>query len=329
MGIKDLASKTANVAARAVEKKTEREPRTAPVQLYDLTARMHAAEQRAEELEAKLKVAEANGHQELSLDKVFEATGRKRNLSNDEFNELVENLRQNPLVTPITVRPTDTGKYEIVSGHNRAEAYRQLGRTTIPAVIQNIDDAQADINAFYANLLQPSLPDYEKYLGFSMIKRRRPELTHEEIADMAGVSRSHVTKLMAFAALPSEALEALEGNVRALGANAAVEFASLAKKGKHSPVIDAIKRLAAGEIDQAAAVAQATKAITSESTPQKPARPKPEVRTFKQGKATYCNLRRVEKTIRIDFKDPEEAAAIELAITELLEERAKVGKEKN
>lgn len=325
MGIKDLANKTANVAARAVEKKADRDPRTAPVQLYDLTARMHAAEQRAEELETKLKEAEANGQQEISLDLLVEASGRKRNLSSEEFGELVENLRQNPLVTPITVRPTGTGKFEVVSGHNRVEAFRQLGKSSIPAVVQNVDNVQADINAFYANLLQPSLPDYEKYLGFSMIKRRRPDLTHEEIADMAGISRSQVTKLMAYSALPTEALEALDANVRALGATAATELAAIAKKGKHAVIVDAIKKIAAGEIDQATAVAQVTKSIASESATSKASKPHVEVRTFKQGKATYCNLRRVEKTIRIDFKDQEEAAAIEQAIADLLEKRAKEG----
>lgn len=322
MGIKDLKAKTASVAARAVEPRGDEEPRTAPVRMYDVTQRMHDAERRATELEARLKEAEAGSTRELELDLLVEAAGRKRKLSEQEFFELVNNLRNNRLVTPITVRPTGTGKYEVVSGHNRVEAYRQLGRNTIPAVIQDIEREQADIDAFYANLLQPSLPDYEKYLGFCMIKKNRPQMTHEEIADMAGISRSLVTKLMAFSALPSDALHALESNIHALGANAANDLASLARAGKHEQVVRAVQQLAAGEIDQAAAIAQATKASTSDPKPAA-AKPKAEVRTVKQGKATFCSVRRVEKTIRLDFKSPEEAAEIEEAILALIEARAK------
>lgn len=327
MGIKDLASKTANVAARTVEKKAERDPRTAPVQIYDLTSRMHAAEQRAEELEAELKKAQAGASQELNLDLLVEAQGRKRNLSTEEFNELKENLRQNQLVTPITVRPTGTEKYEIVSGHNRVAAFRELGRSTIPAVIQNVDYDQADINAFYANLLQPSLPDYEKYLGFCMIKRQRPKMTHEDIADMAGVSRQLVTKLMAFAALPSEVLLVLDTNPGILGSKAAADLAAIAKTGKHEPIIEAVKMLAAGKVDQTSAVELATKKLKSDAAPEASAKPKAEVRSIKQGKATYCNFRRLEKTIRIDFKNEEEAAALEQEIYALIEARAKQVKE--
>ena len=326
MGIKDLKAKTANVAARHVERIQDDEIRTAPVRMYDITQRMHEAEKRATELEAQLKTAQAGTQAELPLDQLVEVARRKRNLTPQEFNELVENLRNNRLVTPITVRRTDTGKYEIVSGHNRVAAYRILDRTTIPAFVRDDDHVQADLNAFYANLLQPSLPDYEKYLGFCMIKGHHPDMTHEEIADMAGVSRQQVTRLMAFAALPTEALKALHQTPHALGANAAAELATIAKVGKHDEVIKAVQQLAAGELDQATAVEQAMRAAAPVSG-EKPAKPKVEPRVVKQGRATYCSLRRAEKTIRLDFKTSEEAATVEQAIFNLIESMAKQERE--
>lgn len=321
MGIKDLKAKTASVAARQVERTEANEIRTAPVRQYDITARMHEAERKVTELESRLKDAKAGNSQEIELDQLITAPGRKRNLSQGEFTELVENLRNNPLVTPITVRPVNDGKYEIVSGHNRVAAFRELGRASILAVVMDAEDVQADLNAFYANLLQPSLPDYEKFLGFCMIKAHRPELTHEEIADMAGISRQQVTKLMAFSALPDQGLKALEQNPRALGANAAADLASLAKAGKADQVTKAIEMLSVGEIDQATAIYQVTKAATAPT--QKSSKAKAEMRTVKQGRTTYCNLRRAEKMIRLDFKTPEEAATAEQAIYELLESIAK------
>lgn len=327
MGIKDLKAKTANVAARHVERAQDDEIRTAPVRMFDITQRMHEAEKRATELEAQLKAAQAGSQTELPLDQLVEVPGRKRNLTPQEFKELVENLRNNPLVSPITVRRIGTDKYEIVSGHNRVSVYRILDRTTIPVFIQADDNyVQADLNAFFANLLQPSLPDYEKYLGFCMIREHYPDMTHEEIADKAGVSRQQVTRLMAFAALPTEALEVLQQNPHALGANAAAELATIAKTGKHSEVIKAVQQLATGEIDQATAVEQAMRAALP-ALVEKPAKPKIEPRVVKQGRATYCSIRRAEKTIRLDFKTPEEAATVEQAIFDLIETMAKQGKE--
>ncbi|RZI40337.1 ParB/RepB/Spo0J family partition protein [Herbaspirillum sp. HC18] len=335
MSIKDLKNKTASVAARHVERAPSAEPKTGPVRMYDITARMHEAERRVTELEAQLK--DAGGELELDLDLLVEKSGRKRNLSETQFQELVDNLRNNRLVTPISVRSTGTGKYEIISGHNRVQAFRQLGRKTIPAYVQDVEHKQADIDAFFANLLQPSLPDYEKYLGFCVIKRHRPHMTQEEIGDMAGISRQQVSRLMTFAALPSDALAALDQNPRALGANAAAELASIAKTGKHEAVIKAIQQLVTGELDQAKAVEQAMRTMAVKAVEQamlaatpdaeKPVKQKVEPRLVKQGRGTYCSLRRTDKTIRLDFKSPEEAAAIEQAILDLIETRAKKTKE--
>lgn len=339
MSIKDLKSKTANVQARPVETRVDVEAKTAPVRQYDVTQRMHEAEKQVVELkklledeqnartEERQRLLENTASIEVPLSALVHVSGRKRNLTNQQFEELVENLKQNPLVTPISVRAAGTGKYEIISGHNRVKAFEKLNRTKIPAVVLEDGPVQADLNAFYANLFQPDLPDYEKYLGFCMMKRHLPDLTHEEIADKAGVSRSQVTKLMAFSSLPIDALKVLQEAPRALGANAAVELAAAANAGKHDLVVHAIHRLASGEIDQTTAVAQVAQP-TATNQVEKAKKPKIEPRVIKRGKATYCSVRRVEKTIRLDFKSPEEAAVLEQAIFDLIESLAKQGQSK-
>jgi len=317
-----LGQKTAGIKARSIEKPTDKTPKTAPGMFLNATQRIDAAETKVEELETKLREIEASGQSlEIPLDQLFEVEGRRRKLSVGEYQELRENLRNNELVTPISIRKRKAGGYEIVSGHNRVSVFRELGRTTIPAVVRETDEAQADINAFYANLLQPNLPDYEKYLGFCMIKKRRPEMSHEEIADMAGLSRSQVTKLMAFSTLPEEAHKVLQENVAAVGATAAQDFANLTKAGRAKQVIEAIGKIVTGELEQGQAVKFAStdvqaKAI-SKSAPI----------TIRAGKATYCEFRRSDKVIRLAFKTAEEAEAIEEAIRQVVETKAKLIKD--
>lgn len=46
---------------------------------------------------------------------------------NDEMAELCESIRTHGILSPILVRPTEDGEYEIVSGHRRVFACRRLG----------------------------------------------------------------------------------------------------------------------------------------------------------------------------------------------------------
>lgn len=312
-----LGAKTAGIKARTVERVADKSPRTAPAMFLDAAQRMDAAEQKVEELEAKLRAAEAQMTSfELPLNQLREVPGRRRQLSDDEFAELRKNLKQNELVTPIVVRRLAKGGYEVVSGNNRVAVYRELERATIPAVVRETEAEQADLHAFYANLLQPNLPDYEKYLGFRMIQRQRPGLSHEQIADMAGVSRSQITKLMAFAGLPEAAHDRLRVHVHALGANAAQELAQLARQGREEQVMEAIVKLIAGEVDQAQAVKFASPPV------ERPRSSKSDPTMIKVGKAIYCAMRRADKVLRLEFKSAEEAQAIESAIAEVLRSRA-------
>lgn len=312
-----LGAKTAGIKARTVDKQAEKPARTAPGMFLNATQRLDAAEAKVEELEAKLKDAEATGVRELPLEDLHEVGGRRRKLTAQQYNELKENLRNNPLVTPITVRKRAAGGFEIVSGNNRVSAFRELGRTGIPAAVLDSDDDQAEINAFYANLLQPDLPDYEKYAGFKRIIARHPELTHAEVAEGAGVSRSFVSQLMAFDDLPADAIAILHDKPDALGANAAQDMAALVKKGRAEAVTRAIAKLANGEIDQARAVREAAADAAS-----KVQTAKPEPIRIKVGRAAYCAIQRADKVLRIQFQSAEEAEAVQGAIREVLERRA-------
>ncbi len=314
--IEELAGKTAGIQARTVEASQERAPKTAPVMLYDASARMHAAEQRAEELEARLREAERDSaNLELPLEALHEVPNRKRILTPEQFTELRENLRNNALVTPITVRARDEGGYEIISGHNRVSVFRELGRLTIPAVVRQSDAAQADINAFYANLLQPALPDYEKYLGFKLIRTLRPSQSQGQIAEIAGVSPSLLSRLLSFEELPAGAHKILAQHPAALGASAASKLASLVRQGRGERVIEAVRRAAKEGLDQTQVVAFA---LQFDDKPER-VRPRVDSMVFRAGKIPVCSYRRTDVTLRLDFKNPRHAAAMHERLIEVME----------
>jgi len=74
------------------------------------------------------------------------------------LDDLAASIEANGVLTPIIVRPTnEDGKYEILSGHNRAEAAKKVGVTEIPAVVREDlkdDDEKALLIVTLTNLQQ-------------------------------------------------------------------------------------------------------------------------------------------------------------------------------
>lgn len=318
-----LLNKTAGVAKAVAENPgkpiAEQAPVTMPGQLGAFRLEAQKYHERIKKLEEELKEAqEKGGSADLPLDQLHEVPGRRRKLTDQQYGELKQNLKNNPLVTPITVRQRREGGYEIISGSNRVAIFRELGRTHIPARVLDSDDTQAEINAFFANLLQADLPDFEKYLGFKKIMEVQGQLTHAEIAERAGVSRSFVTQLMAFDDLPSAAVAILADKPATIGANAAQDLAALARQGRAEQVVEAIAKVAAGELDQGRAVKHAATDPVA-----KPATARPEPVRIKSGKATYCNMQRADKVLRLQFQSAEEAETVQEAVRALLEQRAR------
>lgn len=267
--------------------------KTAPGALGEFMARESDAIKENKVLHDEI---EAMKSQSIKLDLLVEVPGRKRVLSPDEFNQLKENIRHNELTTPITVRPLSGGKFELISGHNRVQACRELGHSEIFAVMKHVDKVGAERGAFYANLMHSSLPDFEKYQGFKRLMAETGQ-TQAEIAEESGLGRDIISRLMDFDELPKEARDLIASNPSIIGV-------TLVTRMKGMPgVVDALKALAGGGITQATAlsIAAAKPSVTHA---------KPETRLIKNGKARVAELVNRKGTISIKFKDPDAADAL-------------------
>lgn len=79
----------------------------------------------------------------------------------ERLEQLVNSIDRVGLMNAIIVRPIDGGKYEIICGHNRSNAMRELGRDTILADVRDgLSDDEA-LELFYdSNLNQQSFSDW-------------------------------------------------------------------------------------------------------------------------------------------------------------------------
>ena len=60
-----------------------------------------------------------------------------------DMDQLVESVRERGVITPITLREKEDGRYEIVSGHRRKKACEIAGLATVPAEIKDLTRDEA------------------------------------------------------------------------------------------------------------------------------------------------------------------------------------------
>lgn len=81
--------------------------------------------------------------QDLELSKIIPNRYQPRHeFSEASIEQLAQTLEQEGLLQPIVVREKGDN-YEIIAGERRFRAAKSLNWTTIPAIVQNMDDQKA------------------------------------------------------------------------------------------------------------------------------------------------------------------------------------------
>ena len=86
----------------------------------------------------------------------------------EDMDQLVESIRQNGIITPVTLRPKEGGRYEIVSGHRRKRACELAGLATIKAEVKELSRDEAIILMVESNLQRSKILPSEKAFSYKM-----------------------------------------------------------------------------------------------------------------------------------------------------------------
>lgn len=114
----------------------------------------------------------------------------------EDMLQLVESVRERGIITPITLRRKEDGRYEIVSGHRRKRACEIAGLATIPAEIKELSRDEAIILMVESNLQRSVILPSEKAFSYKMrleaMKRQgqRTDLTSRPVGDKLDERRS-------------------------------------------------------------------------------------------------------------------------------------------
>lgn len=151
-----------------------------------------------------------------------------------EMNELVDSIRESGVIVPLIVRSMPEGGYEIISGHRRCEACRELGIEKVPVRVQELTDDEATILMVNSNIQREHVLPSEKAFAYKMrmdaMKHQGraasaqlgPKLSSEVLAEQVGESRNQIKRYIRLTYLISPILQMVDESRMAF--NPAVEI---------------------------------------------------------------------------------------------------------
>lgn len=114
--------------------------------------------------------------------------------------ELTGSIQQIGVLQPVLVRPVGTG-FELIAGERRWRAAGRAGLATIPAIVRTTDDLASVEQALIENLHRQDLTALEEAAAYQQLVEDF-DLTHEQVAERVGRSRSAVTNTLRLLGLP-------------------------------------------------------------------------------------------------------------------------------
>ena len=170
----------------------------------------------------------------------------------EDMNQLVQSVKERGVITPITLRQKEDGRYEIVSGHRRRKACELAGLERVPAEIKELSRDEAIILMVESNLQRSIILPSEKAFSYKMrleaMKRQagRPPkdnyspvgnnlagtTSSELMAEQIGESREQVRRYIRLTELIPELLDMVDENKIAF--RPAVELSYLTETEQHN-----------------------------------------------------------------------------------------------
>jgi len=124
-------------------------------------------------------------------------------MDESSLKELSASIKEKGVVQPIIVRSLGSDKYEVIAGERRLRASRLADLLEIPAIVKEVDDAEAMALAITENIQREDLNIMELARAYSILLDQF-DLTQEQLAKALGKSRSAVTNTLRLLQLPQE-----------------------------------------------------------------------------------------------------------------------------
>ena len=150
----------------------------------------------------------------------------------EDMDQLVQSIKERGIITPITLRQKEDGRYEIVSGHRRKKACELAGLETVKSEIKELTRDEAIILMVESNYQRSSILPSEKAFAYKMrleaMKRQAGRPTQDnyspvgnnslgvkssdEMAKAVGESKNQIFRYIRLTELSPDLLDMVDEN---------------------------------------------------------------------------------------------------------------------
>ncbi len=146
----------------------------------------------------------------------------RQDMNAEELSELAASIREYGILQPLIVTPSGASdEYILIAGERRLRASKLLGMAEVPAIVRSVSEIQRLELALIENIQRSDLSPLETAQAYQQLIDEF-QLTHEEVSDKVGKSRTAVTNTIRLLKLPEKVQQALregrisEGHARTL-----------------------------------------------------------------------------------------------------------------
>lgn len=248
--------------------------------------------------------------EEIALDEIRPNPYQPRKIfDEDALKELSESIKQSGVFQPVILRQSTIKGYELIAGERRVRASRLAGKTTIPAIVRQMDEEQMIEIAVVENLQREDLSPLEEAEAYQILMEKL-ELTQADVAERIGKSRPYIANYLRLLQLP-EAIKTMVndeqlsmGQARTiLGLKDKEQQVALAKKVIQGQLTVRQLEELVQETNQAGELKPKTKDPEKANKPQKPALYRDMENQMEEyfGTTTTINQRGKRGKIEIEF----------------------------
>lgn len=123
-----------------------------------------------------------------------------------DLTDLKASIESKGILEPILVRPTENGRYQIISGERRFRAALEAGLSEVPTIEFDVPANEVLEIALVENLHRKDLTPFEEAEGFQSLIERHG-YTHQHVSETVGKSRVAITESLTLMRIPEDLRE--------------------------------------------------------------------------------------------------------------------------
>lgn len=139
----------------------------------------------------------------------------REEFNKQKLNELISSIKEKGVIQPVLVRSSGEG-YELITGERRLRAAKALGMDEVPALVREVDDADALGLALIENIQREELNPIEEAHAYRRLMDEF-EYTQEKIGKVVGRDNTSISNSIRLLSLPKKIQDYVSGGALSVG----------------------------------------------------------------------------------------------------------------